>query len=43
MNGNGDYLILAPAYNINDDDVDLIVERVGRLIVDFFDEFDGQT
>ncbi|KAI4608637.1 hypothetical protein J4E83_009074 [Alternaria metachromatica] len=34
----GDHIIIAPAYNVTDDDVDFIVERIGKTIVDFFEE-----
>ncbi|KAF2845956.1 omega-amino acid-pyruvate aminotransferase [Plenodomus tracheiphilus IPT5] len=34
---SGDHIIIAPAFNITEDDVDIIVERVGRLIEDFFE------
>lgn len=37
VNGvEGDHIIIAPAFNITEDDVDLIVRRVGRLIDDYF-------
>ncbi|CAA9960987.1 Omega-amino acid-pyruvate aminotransferase [Pyrenophora teres f. maculata] len=32
----GDHIIIAPAYNITNLDVDMIVESVGKLVVDFF-------
>ena len=34
----GDHIIIAPAYNVTDDDVDFVVERVSKTIVDFFEE-----
>lgn len=34
----GDHVIVAPAFNITDGDIDTIVESVGRLIVDFFED-----
>jgi hypothetical protein len=40
---NGDHIIIAPAYNITDEEVKLIVDRVGQLLNDFFDEFDAST
>lgn len=43
VNGKGDYLIIAPAYDINDKDVDLIVNLAQRVIIDFFDEFDARA
>lgn len=36
----GDHIIIAPAYNITHGEVDLIVDRVARLIEDFFNEYD---
>lgn len=33
-------MMIAPPYNITHDDVDMIVDRVGRLVEDFFDEYD---
>ncbi|KAH7389912.1 pyridoxal phosphate-dependent transferase [Pyrenochaeta sp. MPI-SDFR-AT-0127] len=36
---NGDHIIIAPAYNITDGEVDFIVSRVGKLIDDFFNDF----
>lgn len=35
----GDHIIIAPAFNITDADVDMIVERVRKLVVDFFEDF----
>ncbi|KAF2124711.1 PLP-dependent transferase [Dothidotthia symphoricarpi CBS 119687] len=35
----GEHIIIAPAYNITDAEVDLIVERVANLIEDFFDGY----
>jgi adenosylmethionine-8-amino-7-oxononanoate aminotransferase len=37
---NGDHILLAPAFNINDQELDFIVERVTKVIVDYFDDFD---
>lgn len=37
---NGDHIIISPAYNINNADVDAIVDRVGRLVEDFFETLD---
>ncbi|KAF2997923.1 hypothetical protein E8E13_005137 [Curvularia kusanoi] len=34
---NGDHIIVSPAYNITNADVDAIVDRVTRLVEDFFD------
>jgi adenosylmethionine-8-amino-7-oxononanoate aminotransferase len=34
----GDHILIAPAYNITDGDVDFIAERVSKVIVDFFKE-----
>lgn len=34
-------MIIAPAFNITDKDVDTIVQRVLQLLADFFDEFDA--
>lgn len=33
----GDHFIIAPAYNVTEAEIDEIVDRVGRLISDFFD------
>jgi adenosylmethionine-8-amino-7-oxononanoate aminotransferase len=35
---NGDHIIIAPAYNITEDDVDEIAKRVIKLITDFFND-----
>jgi adenosylmethionine-8-amino-7-oxononanoate aminotransferase len=32
----GDHIIIAPAYNITETDLDIIIERVVKLIKDFF-------
>lgn len=37
----GDHEIIAPAYKITTTDVDFIVQRVCKLIEDFFDEYDA--
>ncbi|KAF1914643.1 pyridoxal phosphate-dependent transferase [Ampelomyces quisqualis] len=37
---NGDHIILAPAYNITNAEVDLIVDRTTRLVEVFFDNYD---
>jgi len=34
---NGDHIIIAPAYNITENDVNEIAKRVIKLINDFFD------
>lgn len=34
----GDHIIIAPAYNVTDADVDYIVERVSKTIIEFFEE-----
>ncbi|KAF2034102.1 adenosylmethionine-8-amino-7-oxononanoate aminotransferase [Setomelanomma holmii] len=36
----GDHIMICPAYNITFEEVDLIVDRVSALVVDFFDEYD---
>ena len=36
----GDHIILAPAYNITNAEVDLIVDRVTQLVETFFDDYD---
>jgi adenosylmethionine-8-amino-7-oxononanoate aminotransferase len=36
----GDHVIVAPAYNITEADLDIIVERVVKLIRDFFEDED---
>ena len=33
----GDHIIIAPSYNTTDAEIDMIVDRVGRLVEDFFD------
>jgi hypothetical protein len=33
----GDHIIISPAYNITDEDIDFIVDRLGKLIIDFFE------
>jgi len=38
-NGKGDHIMVMPAYNITDNDMDIIVSRVGKLIDDFFNEY----
>lgn len=38
---HGDHILISPAFNITDEEVKLIVDRVGQLISDFFDEFDA--
>lgn len=35
----GDHVIIAPAFNITDVDVDMIVESVRKLVYDFFEDF----
>ncbi|KAF2621663.1 aminotransferase [Macroventuria anomochaeta] len=37
---NGDHIILSPSYNITDTEIDAIVDRVARLIEDYFDTLD---
>lgn len=37
---NGDHIIISPSYNITNADVDAIVDRVGRLVEDFFETLD---
>lgn len=37
---HGDHIIISPSYNITNADVDAIVDRVGRLVEDFFDTLD---
>ncbi|KAJ4983278.1 aminotransferase [Stagonosporopsis vannaccii] len=34
---NGDHIIISPSYNITNADVDAIVDRVGRLVENFFE------
>ncbi|KAF3050063.1 hypothetical protein E8E11_009176 [Didymella keratinophila] len=36
----GDHIIVSPSYNVTDADVDAIVDRVGRLVEDFFSNLD---
>ncbi|KAH8728182.1 pyridoxal phosphate-dependent transferase [Phaeosphaeriaceae sp. PMI808] len=38
---SGDHILIAPAYNITYAEVDLIVDRVFRLVDDFFNEYDN--
>jgi hypothetical protein len=38
----GDHIMVAPAFNITDADVDIIVESVGKLIFDFFEDMKKQ-
>jgi hypothetical protein len=39
VDGNrGDHVIIAPAYNIADSDVEFIVDRVSKTVFDFFEE-----
>jgi adenosylmethionine-8-amino-7-oxononanoate aminotransferase len=33
----GDHIIIAPSYNTTDAEINMIVDRVGRLVEDFFD------
>lgn len=37
---NGDHIIISPSYNVTDAEVDAIVDRVGRLVEDFFNTLD---
>ncbi|XPS75608.1 hypothetical protein M3J09_007683 [Ascochyta lentis] len=37
---NGDHIIISPSYNITDAEVDAIVDRVGRLVEDYFEALD---
>ncbi|CAO2652604.1 Nn.00g008870.m01.CDS01 [Neocucurbitaria sp. VM-36] len=37
---NGDHIIVAPAFDITDKEVEFIVERVSKLIEDYFNDFD---
>lgn len=39
----GEHIIVAPPYNITDAEVDLIVERMGKLVEDFFASFVPST
>jgi len=34
----GDHFIVSPPYNLNEEDVDIIVDTIHRLITDFFEE-----
>jgi hypothetical protein len=34
----GDHIVIAPAYNITDEDVEFIAQRVSKVILDFFEE-----
>ncbi|KAL5117960.1 hypothetical protein ACEQ8H_004105 [Pleosporales sp. CAS-2024a] len=38
----GDHVIIAPAYNITTAEVDLIVDRISRVIEDFFNQYEQQ-
>jgi adenosylmethionine-8-amino-7-oxononanoate aminotransferase len=40
---NGDHIIIAPSYNITNADVDTIIDRVGRLVEDFFETLNAFT
>jgi adenosylmethionine-8-amino-7-oxononanoate aminotransferase len=40
---NGDHIIIAPSYNITDGEVDAIVDRVTRLVEDYFEAVDIST
>ncbi|CBX99680.1 similar to class III aminotransferase [Plenodomus lingam JN3] len=40
---SGDHLIIAPAFNITDDEIDLLVERLGRLVEDYFNDYHRST
>jgi len=40
---NGDHIIISPSYNITNADVDAIVDRVGRLVEDFFETLNEPT
>jgi hypothetical protein len=37
---SGDHMMIAPAYNIDEAEVNFIVEKVSQLIEDFFDDYD---
>ncbi|KAH7071655.1 pyridoxal phosphate-dependent transferase [Paraphoma chrysanthemicola] len=39
----GDHIMICPAFNITLKEVDLIVDRVGRLIEDFFEDYDEKN
>ncbi|KAF1939899.1 omega-amino acid-pyruvate aminotransferase [Clathrospora elynae] len=34
----GDHIIIAPAYNVTDEDIDLVVDRVSNLITSYFED-----
>ncbi|KAH9870173.1 hypothetical protein J1614_007096 [Plenodomus biglobosus] len=36
---SGDHLIIAPAFNITDDEIDFLVEGLGRLVEDYFNDY----
>jgi len=40
---SGDHLMLAPALSISEEEVEMLVERVVRLVEDYFDEYDRST
>jgi hypothetical protein len=40
---NGDHIIIAPSYNITNADIDTIIDRVGRLVEDFFETLNAFT
>ena len=40
---SGDHIIISPAYNITDDDVDIIVDKLSKLIIDFFEGFKASS
>ena len=39
----GDHVIVAPAFNITNLDIDIIVESVGKLVVDFFADLQASS
>lgn len=39
----GDHIIIAPAFNITDADIDTIVESLGKLIFDFFETLNAPS
>jgi adenosylmethionine-8-amino-7-oxononanoate aminotransferase len=39
----GDHIIISPAYNVTDKDIDFIVDRVGKLIIDFFESLKASS
>lgn len=39
---NGDHILIAPAYNVTEDEVRLIVETAAKVIEDFFAEKDNK-